>query len=306
MNIDLTLRVFDIEYFATKDGPGIRTVIFTKGCPLECQWCQNPESQKHESEILYHENLCSHCFKCVKECENNSILILNRIIKINKYTCTACGKCTSVCVNKALKKVGENLSIEEIKEAIKKDIDFYKASSGGVTFSGGEPVLWIHKIIPITQWCKENGIHCAIETSGYCNDVQIQKVIDNFDLIYIDLKHVNNKKHISYTNSSNNIILNNIKLLIKKCSDRIIIRIPVIPNFNHSQNDAEEILTFLKKNKCKSKIEVLPYHDLGKQKYDALFKEYALGDIESLKKEDLIYWQEMAEKKNLTLTIGSN
>ena len=304
--VEKKLNVFDIEYFGTKDGPGIRTVIFFKGCPLNCLWCQNPESQGHATQVLYYRNSCVQCGQCISRCPPGAIYIDKTYgLVVDETKCSACGVCVDACIYNARKKLGNHYSIDEMKKAILKDARFFKASGGGVTFSGGEPAIQLEALKELILWLKEEGIHIAIETAGNFSFERMNEIADLFDLIFIDLKHVDEVKHMNQTGVSNEAILKNIAFLLKEKAETTVIRIPVVPGFNYSREDAGMILDFLVACECRSLIEILPYHNLGELKYAAMGTTYRLTGVESLKKSELSYWMDAGKERNLNVMVGT-
>ena len=276
--MDLQAMVFDIQKFSIHDGPGIRTVVFFKGCPLNCQWCANPESNNSNAELLYYPDKCIGCEKCIDSCPNGAITVVDGKIAFNPSLCKNCLKCAEKCYAAARRITGKNMSLEEVLSEIKKDIVFYESSGGGVTFSGGEPFLWPEFIRELSINVKALGANTAIETCGYFPIENYKKVKDVIDFILFDIKIINDEKHIKYCGSSNRQIFSNFKIITQNAD--VFVRIPIIPGINDTPDELKALMEFLKPYKNKIvEIHLLPYHNLGISKYDALCRPYLLQDL---------------------------
>lgn len=260
-------KIFDIQRFSIYDGPGIRTNVFFKGCNLRCLWCHNPESQKMKNQLLFYRDKCIGCGECAKICS-----------KTFTDDCIACGKCAEVCTHSARVISGRTATADEVVQEILKDKEFYRTSGGGVTLSGGEPLLQADFAAEILKKCKENGIHTAIETAACVPWESFEKVLPYLDLVLCDIKGIDEKKHIENTGVSNKTILENAERL-KTSGVDVLFRTPVIPNYNDSE--IKEIAEFCKP--CEH--ELLAYHSTGCGKYTALGLEYRLGEVEAPSKE---------------------
>lgn len=267
--------IFNIQRYSIHDGPGIRTLIFLKGCPLRCLWCSNPEGQSTGPDIMFAENKCIKCYNCFKLCSINAISIENNTISINRRICNYCGVCTSNCFPEALKFVGKYISIKEALKIIEKDNIFYKVSSGGVTLSGGEPLMQIKFVKELFEACKLKKINTAIETSGYVKWEDLKSIIYLTDTFFYDIKHMSPTKHFELTGASNKIILENLKKL-SKLHNNIIIRMPLIIGYNDQTENLKLMADFLNKLKKIKYIEILSYHEFGKNKYAQLGKKYRI------------------------------
>jgi len=189
--------IFDIQRYSIHDGPGIRTLVFMKGCPLRCLWCSNPEGQLSYPEIMYSAKKCIKCWECIKVCPSRAISKNNNSnINISRENCTNCGKCSSVCYSEALQLVGKYITVEETLRLIEKDETFYDVSNGGITLSGGEPLVQIEFVKELLKACKKEGINTAIETCGYAKWENIESIIDLIDVIFYDIKHMNPQRHL--------------------------------------------------------------------------------------------------------------
>lgn len=274
--------VFNIQRYSLHDGPGIRTLIFLKGCPLKCKWCSNPEGQQGYSEIGFISSRCvgiDDCIApCTDNCPNEAIKILNKKPVIDRDRCRNCGNCASNCLYEALFIFGKRMSAEQIIAEIKKDEQFYLYSGGGVTIGGGEPLAQFNFIKELVKRLKENYLNIAIETCGYVPWQYYNEIINQVDTIYYDIKHMDPKKHKEFTGAGNELILRNAKKLISHKEENVIIRIPLIFGYNDSEKNIRKTGEFIIKAGGLN-VEFLPYHKLGESKYRQLGKEYGLGNI---------------------------
>ena len=254
-----TATLFDIERNSFVDGPGIRTTVFFKGCNLRCAWCHNPESQSAKPQMMFYKDKCSGCGKCKEICPTPD-------------NCTLCGKCTFYCPADARKVCGREYTVDEVFAEVIKDEAYYDNSGGGVTFSGGECMLQIDFLLEILKKCKENGIHTAVDTAGHIPFESFEKILPYTDLFLYDIKCFDSEKHQKYVGVGNKIILENLSKLFQ-ANAKIWIRVPVISGINDSIEEMHFIKDFLDKNGKFEKIELLPYHAMGENKYAAIEKE---------------------------------
>ncbi len=275
--------VFDVQNYAIYDGPGIRTIIFLKGCPLKCQWCQNPESQLLLPQMSYFEEKCQACGNCMTACPNNALSLINGKIIRNLSLCTTCGTCISACPNGVMEKIGVVRGLDELVEIALRDKPFYDNSGGGVTISGGEPTTQIDFLLELLKALKNQGIHTAIETCGYFNENLISELVKYVDLFLFDIKLVDTNKHKKFTNVFNEKILTNFsKILSKVGSERIIPRIPLIPSVNTDINTIQQIIAFLHNVNYNGIIHLMPYNKLTKTKYEKMGMESFHKDFGNL------------------------
>lgn len=275
--------VFNIQYFSVHDGPGIRTVIFLKGCPLRCLWCSNPESQKRELEIAWQKSKCIGCMQCKKVCPNAALYSENRI-KVEENRCNKCMLCTECCPTGALYRIGEWKGVEELLDEIEGDEVFYSNSKGGLTLSGGEPLMQGEFAICLLKGAKERYLNTAIETTGHVKWEILEEAAKYLDSIFYDIKSLNEEKHLFYTKVSNQLIVDNFHKLCSTYQDLpITVRTPVIPGVNDTKEDILQILDLIK-SYPNVKYELLPYHAFGKSKYKNLDREYLMPEV-GLKEE---------------------
>ena len=274
--------VFNIQHYSLHDGPGIRTNIFLKGCPLRCKWCSNPESQKLKPEIFYNNKKCidkNQCGYCIRNCEYNAISFdkEDKAI-INRGKCVNCLKCSNVCPTKAISTQGKIMTIKEILDIVEKDSVFYSRSTGGLTISGGEPLMQGDFTINLLKEAKKRRINTAMESCGYADYSILKACAENLDMILFDIKSLNDEKHKEYTGVSNELIIENFNKLcidfpkLNKC-----VRTPIIPHFNDNEED-EKLIKRLLENKENVTYELLPYHKFGIGKYESLGRKYLMGD----------------------------
>ncbi|WP_455683593.1 glycyl-radical enzyme activating protein [Thomasclavelia sp.] len=289
--------VFNIQKFSIHDGPGIRTTVFLKGCPLRCQWCSNPESQLEKIQILYDQKKCVHCLKCINICPQKAILMNNDFIHIDFQKCIGCLSCTYNCQADALSHEGEYKSIDEVVNICLQDKDFYEESCGGVTISGGEGMSQPTFVEELLKKLKKEDIHVAIETTGYIESSIFQKLALMFDLLLFDVKHYDSNKHFQGTAVYNEQIIQNLKWAIDKGIE-VLPRIPVIPDFNDSINDAKGLVELLISVRAK-RVQLLPFHQFGEKKYEMLNRKYLLKNKKALYPEDLKNYQQVFLDKGI-------
>ena len=251
--------IFDIERNSFVDGPGIRSTVFFKGCNLKCAWCHNPESQKLKPQMMFYKDKCTGCGKCIEICPTPE-------------NCTLCGKCSFYCPVDARKVCGKEYTADQVFAEVIKDKAYYDNSGGGVTFSGGECMLQIDFLSEILKKCKENGIHTAVDTAGHIPFESFEKILPNTDLFLYDIKCFDSEKHQKYVGAGNELILENLKKLFQ-AGAKIWIRVPVISDINDSIEEMMQIKAFSEQCGHPEKIELLPYHTMGENKYAAIGQE---------------------------------
>ncbi len=303
---ELQAQIFDVEYYGTKDGPGIRTVLFFKGCDLSCRWCHNPESQHAAVQLMYHGDHCIGCGRCIDECPSHALSIdSERGVVTDPGLCTLCGRCASVCAFGARTLIGERMSLEQVKRIISKDLEFFRESNGGVTITGGEPMLQRAFLQQLLPWLNEQRIHTAIETAGAYPLHWLTALIDAIDMVFIDFKHIDRQRHLDMTGSSNEASLEALEYLVREHAQKTIVRIPVIPGFNHDRQSMDRMFSHLQRIGCTSTIELLPYHNLGNSKYRSLAMDNEFSGHPSLNEQQLLPWKELGTAFGLTIRIGA-
>lgn len=281
--------IVDIKRNALDDGPGIRTLIFFAGCPLLCVWCQNPETKSPSLKISFDDEICTECENCISSCAQNAISFTNEF-RIDRNKCNLCGNCIDICPNNALKFVGKQYSIADLMQIILQDKIFYDNSGGGVTLSGGEPLYHINYVHDLLKELRKNNIHSCIETSGFYNRKEVEKLIlPHADLIYFDLKIFDPDKHKKYCKVSNEIILGNFESLINKGTVQVLPRIPLIPSITDTHENLEALAKYLNSLNI-TEIGLLPYNPLwlNKPKKIGLIASYTHSDWLSKEKKEEI------------------
>ncbi len=267
--------VFNIQKYSVHDGPGIRTIVFLKGCPLHCPWCSNPEGKSYKAELQFSENLCKKCGRCVRQCPQSAIT-LDESIKIDREKCKLCEKCVDTCLEMAFKVVGDSKDIDKILKQVSRDEIFYKRSGGGITLSGGDPLSHGEFALELLRKAKEDySLSTAIETTGFTSEEMLRKALKYVDFVFCDLKTMDPQKHKVALGVPNDVILKNIRIIANEYKDKeFILRTPLIPNFNDDDNNIEEMASFINSLERKISLELLPYHMFGKAKYTALGYDY--------------------------------
>ncbi len=278
--------IFNIQKFSLHDGPGIRTVVFFKGCPLKCRWCANPESQANKIQILRDSDKCTGCRSCISACRFGAVTIKNGTMHTDHTLCRLCLSCIYTCPADSLKAEGRIQTVSQILEVCLQDKDFYEESGGGVTLSGGEALMQPDFALSLLKALKEHGIHTAMETTGYASATIFERVTAYADLLLFDIKHWNDEKHIEGTGVSHRIILENVKRAVS-AGKNVLPRLPVIPGYNDSPEDAEGFTKDLKEIGA-TEIQLLPFHQFGERKYDMLGREYSYANVPALHEEDLV------------------
>lgn len=287
------LDIFEIERFAIHDGAGIRTTVFFQGCPLRCEWCANPESQTVGKHIMWSEHLCTSCGRCRNVCTENAITDRSR--------CVSCGSCAEVCPNSAIKISGRKITCDELFDIVMRDADYYKASGGGVTLSGGEALLQLERLIPFLNECRKKDIHIAVETCGYIPLKNVKTAMEYIDLFLFDIKTLDGEKFRKNTSGDIEKVMSAFEYIAESTSEKLVVRVPVIPDFN--DDEITEIIEYAVQRNVRE-VHLLPYHTLGIAKYAQLGLEYPYHIRESLDPEKLLCYIEIGEKLGANVKIG--
>ena len=302
MNLqDQTGTILDIKRYAIHDGPGIRTTVFLKGCPLSCEWCHNPESQRARPEILYYEERCTLCEACVSACKQGALEVVGDRLQLDQSLCIGCGDCVPVCPNGARELTGRQMNVEQVVSEIVKDTLFYEESGGGVSFSGGEPLMQADFVRAVAARCVELDIHTALDTSGFAPEAELMKVADVIDLFLYDIKTLDDAAHIAYTGVSNRSILRNLRN-IDEMGKQIWIRYPLVPGVNDVERSLMDLIALVTSLKSVERVNVLPYHRAGAGKYARLGREYNFSRTEEPSGEEAASY--IAERIDLPVRIG--
>lgn len=272
--------IFDIKRYSIHDGPGIRTTVFLKGCPLNCRWCHNPEGRSASPEVMVRTGRCLEgCSECLAVCPERALRKAGPFPALDRLACTVCGECAEVCPTGAIEMVGRRLSAIGLLREIEKDRVFYDESGGGVTFSGGEPLAQPEFLEELLGLCRSRGIHTAVDTCGLAAPEVLERIAAKADIFLFDLKTMDEQKHVAFTGESNRLILENLERLAGRGS-RIIIRIPVVPGVNDDPGNIRRTASFLRSLGGISEISLLPYHRLGRDKSRGIDKEDSCQEFE--------------------------
>jgi pyruvate formate lyase activating enzyme len=296
--------ITNIHRFALDDGPGIRTTVFLKGCPLSCEWCHNPESMDPTEEVAFQGQLCIGCADCLRDCPHGAIT-MDSAERINRDLCTACGVCTKVCPTTALRMVGCYHTPSELTETLLKDRLFFETSKGGVTFSGGEPTLFPKYVATVAEKLHENGIHTAIQTCGHFDPVVFKSVLlPHLDLIYFDLKFFDPQQHKAWTGVANENILANFLDIVQCAGSRVVPRIPLVPGITATEENLSNLALFLRDSHATS-YELLAYNSGGIPKRTFLGKPLSRAlagirpDLEAEKKYRKVFYKTWVERDGI-------
>lgn len=298
--------IFDIQKYNMHDGPGVRTLVFFKGCPLRCKWCANPEGLQRKPQVMFKKDVCVSCGACVPVCPAGVHQMGPDGHFVDRSAdCVGCRACEEACLYNALSICGESKTISELMEIVREDRGFYDVSGGGVTLGGGECTAQPEAALSLLQAAKQEGINTAIETCGYCKTETILKLAEFVDLFLFDIKHFNSDRHSELTGVRNEVILDNLETLLKGRYN-VQIRMPMLKGVNDSQEEIEGTMEFLlpyKDMKNFKGIDLLPYHKMGVNKYGQLDMEYAITDEVKLEQEDLDRIEGWIRKYDLNVNV---
>jgi pyruvate formate lyase activating enzyme len=292
--------IFQIQKFSTEDGPGIRTTVFFKQCPLSCIWCHNPESILKTPQLEWFKHKCIGCNTCIESCTQNALTFDNIGLKIDREKCNVCRVCVEECPSTALNMLGEWWNLEDLFYEIEKDKVYYTKSQGGITVSGGEPTQQPDFIIDFLKKCKENGISTAIDTCGYSSKKIYEEILPYVDLVLLDIKHIDSDKHKDYTRVPNEVILENaiwISNNLKDNGKKMWIRTPIIPKYTATDENIKGIGEFIvnKLENFPERWDLLSFNNLCTSKYERLDLEWSMKDEPLMKKEEMEHYFKIAE-----------
>jgi len=294
--------IFDIKKFSIHDGPGIRTTVFLKGCPLSCWWCHNPESHRISREKLYAINRCIGCKECLAACPENAIREMETGLYTDAEKCLQCGRCTDVCLAEACEMAGRELTVNQVMAEIEKDMVFYDESVGGVTFSGGEPLAQPDFLFALLKACRDRQIHTVLDTSGFSTWKVLDRIRHHVDVFLFDLKLMDDEKHRMFTGVSNRTILKNL-LALSSAGHRIRIRLPVIPGITDDTGNVSAIGVFAAGLPFIPPSDLLPYHHFAVAKYERLGKAYLIQDTRPPAEGSMTHLAELLQRLGLIVNI---
>jgi len=295
--------IFDIKKYAIHDGPGIRSTVFFKGCPLACRWCHNPEGITVAAQKIYRQERCIGCGECIQICPNGVMTQAAEGIVSDPAKCDLCQTCADYCPSEAVEFVGRKVTVGDVMQEIEKDIAFYDESGGGITFSGGEPLMQPEFLLQLLDACAELDLHRTVDTTGYADSELLLQVARKTDLFLYDLKLMDAAKHRDFTGVSNEKILNNLKLLAENKA-RIQVRVPIIPGINSDAANIDRTAAFVSALPGVENIAILPFHNSARGKYRRLGMECISPDIESPSEENLNIIAGWLAKSGLPVQIG--
>jgi pyruvate formate lyase activating enzyme len=281
----LTGVVFDIKKYSINDGPGIRTTVFFKGCPLDCWWCHNPESKSFKPELMYRANRCTLCAECVADCPLG-VISVKGTAATDWTRCDHCGLCAVACYNGARELIGREMTVAQVMKEIERDVPFFDQSKGGVTFSGGEPLLQRKFLAELLKICREHEIHTVVDTSGYAAWEELDSIRGYVNLFLYDLKGMDDERHKQYTGVSNQFILENLRRL-SAVGAECVVRIPLIPGVNDEAENLRASGEFLSEMKNVVAVNLMGYHDMAQAKYEALGLAYRLSEMQAPSAESM-------------------
>lgn len=295
--------IFNVMRFSTHDGPGIRTTVFLKGCPLSCWWCHNPENWQQVPKEIYLPERCSGCGVCIENCPARALSRGAQGITVDADLCRHCGRCITVCPMEARESTGWSVGVSELMQSLERDVPFFDQSGGGVTFSGGEPLCQPDFLLAMLEVCARSEIHRAVDTSGYVDAGVLLEAARLTNLFLYDLKALDPQKHRSNTGVDNTKILSNLRLLSAAGAD-IIIRIPLIPGVNDDENDIAAAGEFIAGLPRRHAVHLLPYHRAANGKYHKLGLRYHGGDIAPPTSEQVAHAAQRLSHFGLKVEMG--
>ncbi len=295
--------IFDIRRYAVHDGPGIRTTVFLKGCPMGCWWCHNPESQSSEVELIFRETRCSHCGECINACPQGAITWMVDLPATDYSICIHCGTCAEVCPTQARELIGRAWTVSDAMTLIRRDVAFYDESNGGVTLSGGEPLYQPAFTTALLRACKAEDLHTALDTSGFSPWKTLDDLRTYVDLFLYDIKLMDDNLHRQYTGVSNRLILDNLQRLAG-FGHKLILRVPLIHGITDGEDNIRAIVELAQSLPNIQRVDLLPYHDAARLKYQRLGLEYPLPPSTALDEERLASLVQILQNYQIDTRIG--
>ena len=295
--------IFSVQRYSTEDGPGIRTTVFMKGCPLRCLWCHNPEGQMSYPEIVFNDTRCIGCKRCVDACPEGAISFGEDGPMTDRGKCRNCGKCAEVCPSGARELVGRYVSPTEAFAEVERDALFYRNSGGGVTVGGGEPTMQSGFVAELLRKCRDKSIHTALDTCGYAKWEALEKVLQHVDLVLYDIKLIDPTQHAEQTGVSNELVLENARRICR-AGTPMIVRVPVIPEYTDADENIRGIAEFVSTLHTVSRVDLLPFHPLGEPKYRKLDRRYEFEDTQPPTDEHMQHLKRLVESSGLQARVG--
>ena len=297
--------IFNIQRYSIHDGPGIRTTVFLKGCPLRCLWCQNPESQSSQPQVFFVRENCTGCGACVRACPEGAIDLVEERSRTNRDLCTGAGKCAEVCPNEARNLMGRHVTAGDVFDEIAADDIFYQRSGGGATLSGGEPLAQPEFARAVLKLCRDASIHTTLDTCGYADWETMRRVLEYVDLVLYDLKHMDPEQHQRYTGVSNELILEIARRIHHELGIPMLARVPVIPGYNDTEENLTATARFVAAELGDSiEVHLLPYHRLGEAKHERMEQLDKSIDAQPPSEERMEEVRKVFESFGLTVHLG--
>ncbi|MDR0916545.1 MAG: glycyl-radical enzyme activating protein [Oscillospiraceae bacterium] len=300
---EITGTVFNIQRYSIDDGPGIRTTVFLKGCPLRCPWCSNPESQNPQPQLSYRYTSCKQCGACAAACPNGAIALGADGVVIDREKCVVCGTCAAACPENALQIKGETMNVAQVWKVIRRDAVYYETSGGGVTCSGGEILAQAAFVAEIFKKCRDEGIHTCADTSGFGTADAMNTILEYADLVYFDLKLADPARHAEVMGVAPDVIWANLKLAAER-GVKIVLRVPLIPEYNNAPEQVTALAEFARDLAPDAEVCILPYHRYGANKYASVGMTYALDDLRENTDDELTRAREIFEGFGFTCTVS--